>query len=204
MFDAMQHHRAIAEQRSTILDDFDLEPGAYIMATVHRAENTDDRERLEGIVEGLSRLAGHHPVVLPIHPRTRNAVDEAGLADALRSAVRVIDPIGYLDMIRLEVDAALIATDSGGVQKEACFNRVPCITLRDETEWVELVERGANALVGTDPATIEATGASMLGMVVDPGDLYGDGQAARRIVDRLLQPGPDMAPSPTSSLVPGR
>src|SRR5205823_3314580 len=132
------------------VDRWGLKPGEYILATIHRAENTDDPARLRAVVDGLAAVARQMPIVLPIHPRTRAAIGPR----VGENALRVIDPVGYIDMACLEKHARLIVTDSGGVQKEAFFHRVPCITLRDETEWVELVELGWNRLV--PPTTAEA------------------------------------------------
>ena len=146
MFDASLHFAAQAEASGAGAARFDLSPGEYVLATVHRQENTDDPIRLAAILNGLAMVAAAMPVVLPLHPRTRARIEAAGLNELL-APLRIIDPIGYLDMVGLEKDACVIATDSGGVQKEAFFHGVPCVTLRDETEWVELVEAGWNRLV---------------------------------------------------------
>lgn len=145
MCDAVQHYLDIAAARSDILSRLDLTPDAFVLATVHRAENTDDPGRLGAIFDGLKRFDREAaPVVLPLHPRTAKAADAPGIdADGL---THVIEPVGYLDMLTLERAARLVATDSGGVQKEAFFCRTPCVTLRGETEWVELVDRGWNRL----------------------------------------------------------
>ncbi len=165
-----------------------VRPGAYCLATVHRAESTDHPARLAAIVDALTAFAAHIPVVCPLHPRTRAALAKQGKLEALSNAAVVIDPLGYLDMVQLEKHAAMIATDSGGVQKEAFFYRVPCVTLRDETEWVELVNAGWNRLAPPhDAATVlhslraslDSTGAD-----VRP---YGAGDAAERIVQRLAR-----------------
>lgn len=132
-----------AEQRSTILETLGLSPHAYAVSTVHRAENTDDPERLARIMAWLAEAAQETPVVMPLHPRTQKL-----MADAIRvpPRVRLIAPLGYLDMTRLVHHAAAVFTDSGGLQKEAYFHRVPCVTLREETEWVETVDAGWNRL----------------------------------------------------------
>jgi UDP-GlcNAc3NAcA epimerase len=185
MHDALLHFNGIAIERSTVLADLCLEPGGFILATVHRAENTDDLERLAGILEGLCRLASMKEVVLPLHPRTRMALQAAGLLEDVAGRLRIIEPVGYLDMLRLESAAALIATDSGGLQKEAYLQGVPCITLRHETEWVELVALGANILAGTDPAAIEEAGREALELEVRKAPLYGSGKAGEAIVELL-------------------
>ncbi|MEM1282335.1 MAG: UDP-N-acetylglucosamine 2-epimerase (non-hydrolyzing) [Chlamydiota bacterium] len=119
----------------------------YVLATIHRAENTDDPDRLRNIFEQLVDLSKGMQVKIPLHPRTKLALKKIDLLDTCQRALHVMDPLGYLDMIRLESNAKLIITDSGGVQKEAFFFKVPCITMRTETEWIELVERGFNKLV---------------------------------------------------------
>lgn len=189
MYDAMIVYRQKAQAESRVLTELGLKPKQFILATVHRAENTDDLERLTGIMNGLASLAALMPVVAPIHPRTRKALDDAPALQDITSRLRLIEPVGYLDMVQLEANAALIATDSGGVQKEAYFNLVPCITLRDETEWLELVEVGANTLVGADPKRIEKAGREALGSTVSDIQLYGDGHAGADIIDRLLAAG---------------
>jgi UDP-GlcNAc3NAcA epimerase len=158
-----------------------LMEGGFVLATVHRAENTDDPERLRGILEGLGGSV--LPVILPLHPRTRAKIDEFGLTIA--ETVRVVAPVGYLEMVWLELHSALIATDSGGVQKEAYFHGKGSVTLREETEWVELVESGWNVLVGTDAAKI-ATAVSNTRRPTGRVLLYGNGDAAKRIVGDLV------------------
>ena len=145
MYDAALLYGERAEASSTILGKLNLSKSSYILVTVHRAENTDDRDRLSVICETLKRLSEGMPVVFPVHPRTRKMLAQSGLRQDLQR-MHLIDPVGYLDMVMLEKNSRLIMTDSGGVQKEACFYRIPCVTMRDETEWVELVELGWNRL----------------------------------------------------------
>ena len=195
MADSVRQFSPLAEQHSEILSRVGLESGSYAVATVHRAENTDDRRRLASILEGLRRVPW--PVVLPLHPRTRAAIGRHGLtsildgkppAGSLSSASRIIvmEPLGYLDMLGVMRSASVILTDSGGIQKEAYYLGVPCVTLRNETEWEETVEVGWNCLVGTDSEKIVAaveqhqTSTSNKRPV-----LYGDGYAAERIVATL-------------------
>ena len=147
MFDALMHFSKISETKSKILERLNLKPEEYYLVTIHRAENTDNYERLKNILTALSQL--DMPVIFPIHPRTKNRVKEYNL-ESLLEKIQVIEPVGYLDMINLEKNARAILTDSGGIQKEAFWLRVPCITLRDETEWVETVKFGWNRLVGAD------------------------------------------------------
>ncbi|HWK88604.1 MAG TPA: UDP-N-acetylglucosamine 2-epimerase (non-hydrolyzing), partial [Longimicrobium sp.] len=172
MFDAALHYGQAAEDASGILRALGLEPGGYVLATVHRAENTDDPARLAAVLGGLARVAERLPVVLPLHPRTRGAAAAVPAAAEALGRLRVIDPVGYLDMVMLEKHAAVVATDSGGVQKEAFFYRVPCVTLRDETEWVETVEAGWNRLAGADTDKIVAMATATPPTERPP--LYGD------------------------------
>ena len=185
MHEVLQLSLPVAKARSRVLEQWSLSSKGYDLVTVHRAENTDVRERLAGILQGLARL--DRPAVFPCHPRTKKMIDQFGLASLLSSSrVRVIDPLGYLDMLRLESEAAVILTDSGGVQKEAYWLGVPCVTLRDETEWVETVDAGWNRLAGTDPAAIVAAAHTAFdALPSESGQLYGDGTAAERILGIL-------------------
>jgi UDP-N-acetylglucosamine 2-epimerase len=180
MADVSLAFRDIAEERSGILDELGLEPGSYLVATAHRAGNVDNRERLERLVELLAALPG--PVVFPVHPRTRARMEEAGLIDRL-GAVRLIPPLGYLDFMKLTRHARAVLTDSGGVQKEAYLLGVPCLTLRDTTEWVETVESGWNVLVDLD------RDAALVALERNPPaerpGLYGGGHAAERVCEVL-------------------
>ena len=189
MYDVAVAARGVATRESKIIHELGLSPGGYLLATVHRAENTDSPARLAAILGGLSRVAAELPVVLPLHPRTRRQVELEPELGRLVSQLKVVDPVGYLDMVMLEQSAKLIATDSGGVQKEAYFCRVPCVTLRGETEWVELVELGWNHLV--DPLTPEHVAAGIRAALVAPagkdGSPYGSGQAAKLIAACLVQ-----------------
>ncbi|WP_293224581.1 non-hydrolyzing UDP-N-acetylglucosamine 2-epimerase [Ottowia sp.] len=188
MLDVALHHGQRVQECGGALGRLALRPKAYVLATIHRAENTDHPERLAAIVDALAATARQLPVVWPLHPRTRVMLAAAGLLDALACKVRLIDPVGYLDMVQLEKFAALVATDSGGVQKEAFFHRVPCVTLRDETEWVELVGAGWNRLVSPKNAS-DMVGAiqAALGSRGEDVQPYGTGDAAARIVRRLQQ-----------------
>jgi UDP-GlcNAc3NAcA epimerase len=182
MLDAGLLFADIAENRSQILERLGLERRGYALATVHRAENTDDPLRLRAILGGLAGLARTLPVVLPLHPRTSVALDRLDPRPTLPATLRIVDPVGYLDMLVLERHARLIATDSGGVQKEAYFYRVPCVTLRDETEWVELVASGWNRLCPPGEAgSVASTLHAALDAEGEAVELYGDGHAAERI-----------------------
>ena len=153
MYDAAVQHREIAKQHSHVLHDVGVASKQFFLATVHRAENTDAPDRLAGIVSAFEELAQIKPVVWPLHPRTRKRMSELGIA-LKQENLKIIEPASFLDMMLLESNASLILTDSGGVQKEAQWFAVPCVTLRDETEWVETVESGWNRLAGADRAAI--------------------------------------------------
>ena len=178
MADANLRLAPIARERSTILAALDLEPETYAVATVHREANVRP-ERLARILEGLRRL--DLPVVFPAHPRTAAVASSEGLS---LGQVRLIPPLGYLDFAALASQAHVILTDSGGLQKEAYWYGVPCVTLRPSTEWKDTVEVGANVLVDDDPDAI-ARAAADARMPEDRPQLYGDGRAAERIADLL-------------------
>ena len=187
MYDATLYYNEYNAKRETIVDQLHLQQKPYCLATIHRAENTDCPHRLTHICNAFMELASTMHVVLPLHPRTRAALDKAQWLKALSEKITLLEPVGYLDMLALEQHATCIITDSGGVQKEAYFNRVPCITLRDETEWVELVEAGWNRICSPEAPF------SLLPLIhnqqVSPSrcsdTLYGDGNAAKKIVDIL-------------------
>lgn len=184
MYDAALHFAAAASARATVFAGMGVEPGRYVLATIHRAENTDSPLRLSNIVGALEKVADTLPVVLPLHPRTAARMRDAGLAF---EKVRAVPPVGYLDMVALESQAALIATDSGGVQKEAFFYAVPCVTLRDETEWVELIELGWNRLVSPAGEGIAQAIVQAIGSKGKDGRPYGDGRSAYAIADIMTR-----------------
>lgn len=184
MYDAALIFGAEAERQSTILDKLGLTPKSYCLATLHRAENTDDPGRLGALAKALARVAREMPVVLPLHPRTVKALAAHGLRGALEAEanVRICPPQDYLEMMMLEKNAAVIATDSGGVQKEAFFHRVPCVILRSETEWVELLELGWTRMM--PEWTEEILAKAILGAVGTKGKdaaPFGDGNASGAI-----------------------
>jgi UDP-GlcNAc3NAcA epimerase len=185
MYEAVLQFSEIARQRSTILRDLELQPKKYLLATVHRASNTDDPENLRNILAAFAEI--QEPIIFPVHPRTRQKISELGL-DTSQSKIKnpqFIDPVGYLDMLMLEQNSRLILTDSGGMQKEAYWLGVPCVTLREETEWVETVESGRNVLVGTEPDRILAGLKHIFPSSDQPSALFGAGQSAQEIV-RIL------------------
>lgn len=183
MYDVALFYRERARAKSQIMSQLGLEEGAFALATCHRAENTDDPHRLGEIMAGLADVSALMPVVLPLHPRTRKLLQDHGLEHHLHS-MKLVDPLPFLDMIALEQAANVILTDSGGVQKEAYFYGVPCITLRDETEWVETVQLGFNQLVGASRSGINAA-MNNRSIPECQVDVYGDGNASARIVEIL-------------------
>lgn len=186
MYDVALHHGQRVDADTGLMARLGLSPKKYVLATVHRAENTDHADRLGAIVDALIETANLLPVVWPLHPRTKAVLQKMGQLDRLASKVHLTEPLGYLDMVQLEKFAALIVTDSGGVQKEAFFYQVPCVTLRDETEWVELVEAGWNRLAPpVDTHLINKTIEAALGSRGRHVSPYGQGDAAIRIVNEL-------------------
>jgi UDP-GlcNAc3NAcA epimerase len=180
MFDVALYYRDKARPPKALIAS-ESPSGAFVLATVHRAENTDDAVRLSEILNGLGKCG--MPVVMPLHPRTRAKVASRGVE--VPKNILVISPVGYIEMMWLEFNASVVATDSGGMQKEAFFAGTPCVTLRDETEWVELVDLGVNVLVGADARRIcEAIWSSEKRK--NNQSPYGDGRAAEKIVRALL------------------
>ena len=176
MADATRLFAPLARERSQILATLGLEAGRYALATVHREANVTQPERLRRIAEGLRRVDG--PVVFPVHPRTRAALAALGLE------LPLIEPLGYLDLAALASQARVILTDSGGLQKEAYWYGVPCVTMRPSTEWIDTVETGANVLVDDDPEQISAAAAAAR-FPDDAPELYGDGHASERVAAAL-------------------
>jgi UDP-N-acetylglucosamine 2-epimerase len=195
MFDALVEHRAAADRRPGLVERLGLPRHGYALATIHRGENTDDRERLARLLTALDAIAETVcPVVVPLHPRTGRLV-RSGLAHWTPAArLHLVEPVGYLEMLRLVRHARMTLTDSGGVQREAFFLGCPCITLRDGTEWVETIDGGGNILVGADPPAIRAAvatwerrraeGLESFGGAASA--WFGDGRAADRIVASVV------------------
>lgn len=175
MYDATLLATDLSRHKSKILERLALTPKSYGVATIHRANNTDDPALLAALLDFLSQEARRQPIIFPMHPRTAQAVANAGI-DVARSGARIIEPLGYLDMSQLVHNASVVLTDSGGLQKEAYFHRVPCVTLRDETEWVETIACGWNRL-WKDPVYRERREI----------DDYGKGDAAGKIVAQLTR-----------------
>lgn len=180
MYDAALFYSQRSAEMATAASDVPFRE--FALSTLHRAENTDSPMRLAELVKGINQVHKELPVVLPLHPRTRKKLEEFNL----KLDVHVIDPIGYFDMVELLKKCRLVLTDSGGLQKEAFFFGNPCITLRDQTEWVELVERGFNVLVGAKASEILTAFQDMTSKQLDfNADLYGDGRAAQNILNHL-------------------
>ena len=184
MFDAALFFAPMAESKRAIMEKLEIIPKSYFLMTLHRAENTDSKENLSAIIRAI--IGSKKKIVFPVHPRTRKYLNEYGLYSELEKANNILmtEPVSFLDMIWLEKNAQCILTDSGGVQKEAYFYHIPCITLRAETEWVETVSDGWNCLVGADDERIEAAIESFSPNKPQKGH-YGDGTASEKIVATL-------------------
>ena len=198
MYDSILYYSELAEKRSTILAELGLfrpytrhsalGPLHYYLATLHRAENTDNPGRLKSILKALKEISQEWPVVLPLHPRTKKMIEVHRLLTETKG-IKLIDPLSYFDMLRLEKNAKAILTDSGGVQKEAYWFRVPCITLRDETEWVETIRGGWNVLAGSNTKSIIEEVRHRVGRKPPPRgtEIFGDGKASEKIVQILSE-----------------
>jgi UDP-GlcNAc3NAcA epimerase len=188
MFDCVRLHSKPAKSADEVLNRFAIGNQPYVLATIHRAENTDDIDRLQNVFSGLLQVSEILPVVLPLHPRTAAAIRQ-GFGEVDTRKISIIAPTGFHDIMILEAHASLIITDSGGVQKEAYFHGVPCVTIRDQTEWVETVESGWNILSKARAEDIVAAVRKMLAF--DRRHLrppfYGDSHAAEKIVSCLVQ-----------------
>jgi UDP-GlcNAc3NAcA epimerase len=187
MLDAALLFGEKSRSQSTILERWSLREKEFALCTLHRAENVDSRDALEWLIEGLGQVAESLPVILPIHPRTLARLKEFELMDQLSSEIMIVDPVGYLDILRLESSASLILTDSGGMQKEAFFQKVPCVTLRSKTEWIELLPGGHNRLARPMIESISEKVEEALS--ADPDwsvDLYGDGHSSETIAQAII------------------
>jgi UDP-GlcNAc3NAcA epimerase len=183
MFDATLFYQKKAKE-AVNLEQWGLTEKDYVLCTVHRAENTDDLNRLQSIFQALNTINKALPVILPLHPRTKKIIYESSFSNLL-SKLKVIDPVSYIETQRLEMGAKLILTDSGGMQKEAFFHKVPCITLRDETEWVETVQAGWNRVTGASETDI-LDSFENYSIPEKHLNFYGDGQSASKILRTLL------------------
>lgn len=184
MYDAVLYYRERAKEHVS-LESFQLQENAYVLCTLHRQENTDNPARLNSILSALRTIAQDLPVVLPLHPRTKAKLAQQNNSEALKG-LTILDPVPYLEMQRLQMSAQLILTDSGGMQKEAYFHQVLCITLRDETEWVETVDAGWNQLVGANENAIIQAARNAKAPTADQSKLCGDGHAADKAVRLII------------------
>jgi len=184
--DAVYQNLEIAKKKVSVLKDLGLKSEGYFLVTAHRQENVDVKERLEGILKGMELIHQEFsmPVVFPMHPRTRRRIREFGLS---LNGIEVINPLGFLEFLQLEANARLVLTDSGGVQEETCILKVPCVTLRDNTERPETLEVGSNVLAGTDPESILESVRIMLNRERSWENPFGDGRAGERIVRIILK-----------------
>ena len=181
MFDASIFYNKISDQESNILEQLDIIDAEYMLLTIHRRENTTSKVKLENIMHGLEE--SDRNIIWPLHPGTKHQLEKFNIA--IPKNIKIIDPVGYLDMISLQKNSQLVITDSGGVQKEAYFYQVPCVILRDETEWVELIENGYSVLSGSDSKRIKEAINNMVLSEIDGRHLYGQGDAAEKIVKVL-------------------
>ncbi len=188
MLDASIHYGEIGQERSKIISTLSLDHSKFALCTLHRAENVDDPKTLAWIVEGLSELSISMTVVLPLHPRTRMRLNDFSLFEKLNSKIKIIDPLGFLDILALQKAASVIVTDSGGMQKEAYFQKKPCVTVRTETEWIELLSGGhnrlANPLKDSMLYKVDDALAANLDWSVN---LYGDGNSSKTIAEALIK-----------------
>lgn len=184
--DALYRNRQLAREKSSVLSDLGLDGQEFFLMTLHRQENVDNEELFRALLFGASRAADKHdvPVVYPIHPRAEKQLSAFGIE--VPEPIRVIEPCQYLDFLRLEDEAALVMTDSGGVQEETCILRTPCVTLRDSTERPETVSVGANVLTDHDPPTIISSVSQMLRTDTDWRNPFGDGKAGERILQAVM------------------
>jgi UDP-GlcNAc3NAcA epimerase len=182
MQDAAEYYTRLSSSRSTVIARLNLANDSFALCTLHRAENTESKERLADLCSALDNVLHDMRVILPLHPRTKAAMERFHLT----TNATIIDPVGYFDMLELLKHCRLVLTDSGGLQKEAFFFKRPCVTLREETEWQELVSLGFNTLAGTDPVRVAAGVSKMLAARPNFAlDLYGGGRACGRIADLL-------------------
>ena len=183
--DAVIQNLELAEKRSEILKKLNLEKNNYILLTAHRAENTDVKSRLKGIIDGTQLLSEklECPVIYPIHPRTKKMIEKYDLE--LNNNIILADPLGFLDFIYLQKNARIVLTDSGGLQEESCILKVPCVTLRDNTERPETLDVGSNILAGTDPKVVLTKSLEMLQRDNNWSNPFGDGHSSKYIIDHI-------------------
>jgi UDP-N-acetylglucosamine 2-epimerase len=194
MYDSILYYLKLSERKSSILKGLGFDTShearvtSYYLATLHRAENTDDPKRLESILKALNEIGRNTPIVLPLHPRTKKMIETYHLFSEFKN-IKFIEPVSYLNMLKLEKNAKAILTDSGGVQKEAYWLKVPCLTLREETEWVETIKSRWNVLVGTGMKRIvkEVSQTEGRRRYLKGNGIFGDGKASQKIVQILIR-----------------
>ena len=179
MLDAALYYSELSAHKSTVIQRLELENKPFALCTIHRPENTDDPSRFSEIIQALNEITEEMTVVMPLHPRTKKIL--GGMTDELRTTT--VDPVGYFDMLELIKNTKVVLTDSGGLQKEAFYFKKPCITLRDETEWIELVEGGYNHLVGADKNRILEVFRQTVGLAMSAAvELYGAGDSSEKVL----------------------
>lgn len=183
--DAVYQNQGLAAEKSSILEDLGVSAGEFVLMTAHRAENVDDPHRFQGLLDGAGRVGRELgcDVIYPVHPRANDRIEEFDVT--VPEAVRQTDPLDYLDFLQLEATAAIVLTDSGGVQEEACILGVPCVTMRENTERPETIDVGANVLVGTDPEEILSGAETILDRATTWENPFGEGDAAERILETV-------------------
>jgi len=187
MYDTLLMGLEIAEKKSTVLEKLTLKPGEYYLATIHRAENTNNKDRLKTIIEAFIVISERYPVIFPIHPRTKKILGEIHIPPPGLNQVHLLDPVSYFDMLLLEKNARKILTDSGGIQKEAYLLKVPCLTLRDETEWMETVDSGLNIITGVNKDMIVKSAHSSQVEKQDKRNIFGNGSTSKAIANILIR-----------------
>ncbi len=181
--DAVKQNLQIANKKKDVMTNLGIEKDNYFLVTAHRAENVDNIEKLKGIFEGLNLIGQNlrKPIICPIHPRTKKKIEEYNIE--ISDKINMIEPVGYLEFLQLQANSKLIITDSGGIQEEACILRIPCVTIRENTERPETIESGSNILVGTDPDKIYQGAKEMINKPKNWSNPFGDGKAAEKILE---------------------
>jgi UDP-N-acetylglucosamine 2-epimerase (non-hydrolysing) len=181
--DAVKQNMELAKDKSNILDDLDIEKGRYFLSTFHRQENVDNEVKLRNILDGLNKVSKKNdvPVIVPLHPRTQARIKKFNID--IPANIKIVDPVGYLDFLNLESSALMMLTDSGGMQEEGCILKIPCVTLRENTERPETIDVGSNILAGTDPERIDSAVTKLLNIDKRWNNPFGDGNSGKRIVE---------------------
>ena len=187
MLDAVNMFYELAIKKSNIIDILNLNSSKFCLLTIHRAENTNDVRSLEILFKNLVKIRHEYKIIFPIHPRTKKILGESLINECTKKGIQFIEPIGYLDMLMLEKNSSIIITDSGGVQKEAFFSKVPCIVIREETEWVELIKLGYNKICKKENFNkIDSMIYSMISISISKSNIFGNGHAAKKIYEKII------------------